>query len=235
MILWYDIYVSRHWHCPPPPPKKNKNIVRESGNHRPVISTLMDQEGLLPPVRFGEFTAMYGKSEAKECSGNPGSVHEKTRGTAESNLVTSGRTKWLLGSRSYHNTRIPSWFFGEDVNDCECIYMYLFWGWFGDGWRGTTCVFLKLAYYAWYFTYFGYVLWSSKPTWFVFSLVAQSCWPKEMLVSNMQIAWPLFRATWTWFKEVTQKTSWCLLKPTCWTISWPETHLFYCHQGTPSH
>lgn len=42
---------------------------RESGNHRPVISTLMDQEGLLPPVRFGEFTAMYGKSEAKECSG----------------------------------------------------------------------------------------------------------------------------------------------------------------------
>ena len=151
-----------------PPQKKNKNIVRESGNHRPVISTLMDQEGLLPPVRFGEFTAMYGKSEAKECSGNPGSVHEKTRGTAESNLVTSGRTKSLLGSRSYHNTRIPSWFFGEDVNDCECIYMYLFWGWFGDGWRGTTCVFLKLAYYAWYFTYFGYVLWSSKPTWFVF-------------------------------------------------------------------
>lgn len=139
LIVWYDL-------CLPTlalssPPKKNIVTVRESGNHRPVISTLMDQEGLLPPVRFGEFTAMYGKSEAKECSGNPGSVHEKTRGTAESNLVTSGRTKSLLVSRSYHNTRIPGWFFGEDVNDCECIYMYLFWGWFGDGWRGTTCVF----------------------------------------------------------------------------------------------
>lgn len=60
-----------------PPQKKNIVTVRESGNHRPVISTLMDQEGLLPPVRFGEFTAMYGKSEAKECSGNPGSLHEK--------------------------------------------------------------------------------------------------------------------------------------------------------------
>ena len=161
-----------------PPKKKQKHSQREWKSQARHLNPY-GPGGL---VTTGPLWRVHGdvwKVRGQRVFGKPRFCSRKNRGTAESNLVTSGRTKWLLGSRSYHNTRIPSWFFGEDVNDCECIYMYLFWGWFGDGWRGTTCVFLKLAYYAWYFTYFGYVLWSSKPTWFVFSLVAQVVDPKK--------------------------------------------------------
>ena len=44
------------------------NRLKFMDNHRVTpVPELAIKEGLLPPVRFGEFTAMYGKSEAKEC------------------------------------------------------------------------------------------------------------------------------------------------------------------------
>ncbi len=116
------------------------------------------------------------KVRGQRVFGNPGSVHY-IPGATESNWWQVAK-KTLLGSRSYHNTRISSWWFGK----CEWLWMCLFGGLFGDGWRANMWLCL-LGCCVWYFTNFGYIFWSSQPS-VLISFCFPSLWLKAVDLNN---------------------------------------------------
>ena len=229
LIVWYSICLPTLAVSSLPPPQKKKHIhsQREWKSQAPHLNPY-GPGGLATTGPLWRVHGDVWKVRGQRVFGKPRFCSRKTRGTAERNLVTSGRTKPLLGSRSYHNTTIPSWFFGKMWMIVNVFLLGVVWRWL-EGHNMCfffTCLLCLVVHLFW-------IRLLKQQTNLICLLKVvdpNKCWFPICKLLNLCLG-PLGHG----LKKWKRKPPGAFLKPACWTISWPETHLFYCYQGTPSH